>query len=242
MVHTLPDYTSKWKTNQITDVIDPGEAAARLGSIDTFQREGNVLWLDDFESATLGWHEATEDVSGEVVLVTTYHRSGSQCVKIYPGTVVDQEAVIQNLLPIRSAGKMGYEIAFSGGTLCKYVDFRMRMLDGTNVHQAEILFDIVNNRLEYLNDAGGQTVIAAGLDLLIHPLAFHIIKFVVDWNTDEYDRVYLNQTEYDISGNGVYVAASPANRHFYVGVRVESNNALNAPVYVDNFILTENER
>jgi len=242
MVHTLPDYTSKWKTNQITDVIDPGEAAARLGSIDTFQREGNVLWLDDFEGGTIAWGAVAEDLSGEVALVTTYHRSGSQCVKIYPGNVVDKEAGIDNLLPVRSTGKMGYEIAFSGGALCKYIDFEMWMLDGTNAHQATIRYDIVNNRLDYLNDAGGYTNIIPVLDLRTVARAFHIIKFVVDFTNNTYDRVYLNQNEYDLLSAPLETVAAPANRHLYVGVTVESNNALNAPVYVDNFILTENER
>lgn len=242
MVHTLPDYTSKWKTSQITDVVDPGEAAARLSSIDTFQREGNVLWLDDFEAATIGWAAVAEDASGEVVLVTTYHRSGSQCVKIYPGTVVDKEAVIQNLLPVRSAGKMGYEIAFAGGILCKYVDFVMALYDGTNLNNATIRFDIVNNRLDYLNAAGGYTNIATTLNLVTTARAFHIIKFVVDFTNNTYDRVYLNQNEYDLAGAGVHIAANAAWGHLFVGVTVESANALNAAVFADNFILTENER
>ena len=242
MVHTLPDYTSKWKTSQITDIVDPGEAAARLGSIVTFQREGTVIWLDDFEAATLGWHEATEDVSGEVALVTTYHRSGSQCVKIYPGTVVDKEAVMENLLPVRSTGKIGYEIAFSGGILCKYVNFVMALYDGTNRNDATIRFDIVNNRLDYLNDAGGYTNIAATLNLITNPRAFHIIKFVVDFATNTYDRVYLNQNEYDLASAGVHIALNAAWGHLFVGVTVESNNALNAAIFADNFILTENER
>ena len=242
MVHTLPDYTSKYKTSQITDVVDPGEAAVRLGSIDTFQREGNVLWLDDFDAATIGWGALAEDLTGEVALVTTYHRSGDQCVKIYPGTVVDKEASIQNLLPIRNTGKIGYEIAFSGGILCKYLDFYMWLYDGTNRNMAAIRYDIVNNRLDYLNDAGGYTNIVPVLNLATTARAFHIIKFVVDFTNNTYDRVYLNQNEYDLASAGLNIAADAGRGHLLIGVTVESNNALNAAVFVDNFILTENER
>ena len=222
-------------------MVGNAELAARLGSINTFERRGTITWMDDFEGATPGWGTTTEDPTGEIALTTKYHRSGSQCLRIYPGSVVDKEAAPGCLLPVRNAGKMGYEIAFSGGALCKTCDFRMWMYNGTNVLKAEIRYDIANDKLQYLNSGGTYTDIASDLKLLSHNRGFHIIKFVVDWTNNEYIRLYLDQTEYSLADVAVNSSESEADSHLFVDIKVISGHALNNAIHVDNFILTENE-
>jgi len=54
--------------------------------------------------------------------------------------------------------------------------------------------------------------------------------------------VYLNQTEYSLADVAVRADTSGTYSHLFVDTKVVSGHALNAEVYVDNFILTENER
>jgi hypothetical protein len=242
MVHTAEPWSTKYKLYQVYGSIDVNENAARLQSINTFQREGTVIWLDDFESSEIGWVHSCSHATGEVELFALYHRSGSQSVRMYPGDPVDETAALQCLLPVRNRGTLGYEIAWCGGILQKTLDFEFHNMDGTNDHRSTIRFDIENNKLRYLNDAGGYTTFStpAGLSALVR--AWHVIKLVVDFTNDEYKRVYIDHAEYDLSGIGLNIGVNANGPYVFAGVRITSLGMDGDPIYVDNFILTENER
>ena len=46
MVHTLPDYSTKYRMTNVFGNIDHSELAARLGSPSTFDRRGNIIFMD----------------------------------------------------------------------------------------------------------------------------------------------------------------------------------------------------
>jgi len=48
-----PDYGQAGPTSLIATVPDLGELAARLGSNNTWDRRGFILWYDDFEASVL---------------------------------------------------------------------------------------------------------------------------------------------------------------------------------------------
>ena len=55
MAHGHPDYGGAAPLATVYTLQDLAELAARLGSIDVFDRRGNVLLLDDFESGIKKW-------------------------------------------------------------------------------------------------------------------------------------------------------------------------------------------
>ena len=55
MGHGYPDYGTQGPVSTVHSIQDLGELAVRLGSIVTFDRRGNVLWLDGFDSGIGAW-------------------------------------------------------------------------------------------------------------------------------------------------------------------------------------------
>ncbi|MFH1593720.1 MAG: hypothetical protein ABID09_03365, partial [Candidatus Omnitrophota bacterium] len=85
MAHTNPDYTSKGKLNTITASTDNAELAVRLGSVVTFDRRGNVIFIDDFEGATLFWTTGGAGVGNVEALTAAWGKSGSQSCELTAG-------------------------------------------------------------------------------------------------------------------------------------------------------------
>ena len=242
MGHTLPDYTTKYKLAKVFSSVDMNELAARLGSIDTFDRRGNVMFIEDFEATTVCWNMTAEDETGSVAIDDTTHRHGNQSIKIYPGTVAGKEADLENIFPVRQYGNIGIEFAFSYSAFIGVCDFRLWKYNGVNSYRGELRFDQVNNKLQYLNSGGTYTDLATNINLLASSLTFNIIKLVVDFTNFNYKRVICDETEYSVEDIPIYMTASSTYHQIFVCVRVTSvDMPFHGSVWVDDFILTENE-
>ncbi|GAH58675.1 unnamed protein product, partial [marine sediment metagenome] len=53
MVHTLPDYSTKYKMTNLFGNLDNSELAARIKPLSMLDRAGHLIWYDDFEADTL---------------------------------------------------------------------------------------------------------------------------------------------------------------------------------------------
>ena len=83
MVHTLPDYTTKYKTAIVFGNLDHAELAARLGSIDIYDRRGAVIDLDNFEAPYMRWIGETLGGGGNVTLTTEKNLSSKNTYLLF---------------------------------------------------------------------------------------------------------------------------------------------------------------
>ncbi len=113
MVHTLPDYTSKWKTQTVTAIADNAELAARLKSIVTFDRRGNIIWMDDFEGAILLWETALSGTDAAIAISAASAHQGSTSCKLTAGKTATRYAIIRkDLAPVKES-RFGLECCFT---------------------------------------------------------------------------------------------------------------------------------
>ena len=241
MVHTLPDYTTQYKLATVFGQIDSGELAARLGSIVTFDRRGNVVWMDDFEGVKLLWDVATDE-TGYAALNTTRALNGSQSCKMNAGgTATGNNVYIQKVLAYPVKSKIGFEITNTWHAWIEDFIWRIMLYDGTYLHRAEIKWNDTNNKLYYYGDADDWVEFASDVDMLLTTSSFNICKLVVDFVNGKYSRFIFNEATYDLSSYSYYRTLQSLSSRLYTTFEIIGEANRDTVVYVDNAIVTQNE-
>jgi len=221
--------------------IDSGELAARLGSINTFDRRGNILWMDGFEAGTVNWSVGTTAGRGSCTLSTDRFVSGSQSAKLVTGNVQDDLVRIQRDLTYPSVGKLGFEIASTTDADIQTLKLWLHVMDGAKQHVAEITYDETDDSLYYRNSGGTYTKLTSVHPIYGYVYLFHTFKLVADFENDEYMRFMLNGETYDMTGikmyNRSYVSAKLLSAYYTITTNVDDT----VTCYVDNAIITINE-
>ena len=241
MVHTLPDYTTKYKMTKIFGNIDDAELAARLGSINTFDRRGNVVWMDDFEAATLKWVSTTIGGLGSGALSTDTARNGASCFKMVTDNVTGRGWQILKRLPIPESGRLGIEFSMSSA-VDKWrisVDFVLYTLAGTI--RASYTWDEDSDRLWIIPSSGVSTDIFTDAEHTQDIHLFNTMKLVVDIDNLKFVRALWNDVEIDLSNYALRQTGYTAAYFLGVNINVHARENVAKTVYVDDVIITQNE-
>jgi len=241
MAKGQPDFGQYAPTETIVSISDLGELAARLGSIVTFDRRGNVIWFDDFEGGVGKWESYLVGTGASLAACALYSRNGAFSAELLKGDKTTDHAQMSHYWPYPVLSKLGCEISFTSNDNITYIEFRQYIFDGTNRHHAELRYDTANNKLQYLDEDGNYQDLATGLVLLSGFYLFNTIKVVIDPATQQYVRVILNDVEYDMSGIDYRLTANAASPYWIQTVKIDEGIAAAYGIYVDDVILTQNE-
>lgn len=241
MPHGTPDWWGTEPTETIYPLQDVGELAARLGSIDTFDRRGNVIWLSGFESGLGGFVPSTSGTGAAVVVSTTTARTGPYSCKLTAGSDVLELAAIQRFVSYPVLSRFGGEFAFTWDTGIDRLRNEMLVYDGSNLTTFSIRLDETNSKIYYLNSGGGWTEFAALPAWGTEADLFHVGKLVVDLDLGEYVRFILDDTEHDLSGNSGKAEVDATYPHINFSARLTGPGGTNPSIYIDDMIVTQNE-
>lgn len=239
--HGAPDWY-KYRRDSVTYPVDDlAELAARLWSIVTFDRRGDVIALDSFSQGINKWERTTAGANAEITTSPTTARTGGYSARLITGAAVNGYARLYRLMPYPSLNRLGIEVSFAIHTLLYRIGFGLGLYDGTNYHLAEVLYYPKGNVLRILNAAGGTTVIDPVVKLYPKPEAFHTIKLVADFNAQMYVRCILNATEYDLAAHAYNVTPSGTDPYLVAIIETLTDVATNYTSYVDDVIVTQDE-
>lgn len=241
MVHGAPDWGVFQAMSTLYGVHDMGELAARLGSIVTYDRRGNVAWLDDFEDNINKWAQSTSGNGAAAALSTDKARSGAKSAKLTTGDVIGNATKLTGAIGLSVvANKIGFELSF-----ISHADVRIKlhliMVNGGVVIQAGMRYDPAGTAIQYYDSA------AAWIDLvtdvtLVTSTVWHTMKIVLDTSDDgAYVRALINNRAPNIAGIAPYKAVLPLHNQLYFTVTAEALAAANNSIYVDDAIITQNE-
>lgn len=241
MVHTLPPWTTKYRMATIFGQIDSGELAARLGSVNIFNRAGNIIFTDDFENINSAWGEVGSGTGSSLNIVSEFQLMGAQCFKLIAGSDSGLSARIRRYFALPTDTRLGTEWAFTIDGDTDYIRFLNIYYDGTNSWQAVVKLDVTNSRILVDDETVGDVAIATGLKIYTAISLYNHLKFVVDFTTHKYVRVIFNNTTYDASSYDLDSGVSDRELNMYVEFKNHGNSGTNSVSYVDNCILTQNE-
>lgn len=241
MAHGQPDYGMYSLAQTIYKLTDMGELAARLGSIDTFDRRGDVVWFDDFEAAVLRWIVASSVGSPDPILSTTQQWMGVQSVYYATVAGAGEYSEIQRNFPLIRLGKVGLEIWVNLAILTPgYFMIRLNILDGTNFAYCEIRLDSQARTASIVTPLG--TIVIATTCFPAFPTRCWMpVKVVVDMDTDLYTRLLIGNREYNISAHALVPGGLTTDSYMNVHLWLEGGAVGAMSGYTDTFILTQNE-
>ncbi len=236
-----PDYGLYTGTPVASGISDPGEAAARLGSINVFDRRGWVVYLDDFEAPVLKWWATTTGTGTVPVFQSAIVFSGAQCPYFHNPAVNLDRSYLYRTFPLIRLGKIGAEIWVCGSTqMPGNIFLTIQVSDGVNVTRGQWKIDTVDSTI-YIVSGGIDIPIATNAYAAASNRNFLPVKLVIDIDSDYYTRLLQGPDEYDLSAYPLDVVGGPGNRMVDVLFGVEGAAAFIMDGYADNFILTQNE-
>lgn len=221
--------------------INLAEHAARTGSIVTFDRRGDVIWYDDFESSLNKWVAGGSGTGNSVAISTARARNGGNSVLLTAGSSQALNASISHQQPLPTLGPVGFEISVNIQSAINRFSLIINYNDGATLHQSEITWRDTENDLRYLDSSANYVTFAADVDLFFTDRLFHTCKLIIDPNTGKYISFVLNNTRYSLSDIDLYTAASATLPNLEVIAQLRGRSGNNDTTYVDDAILTQNE-
>lgn len=236
-----PDYGVYQQKTVGATLADMGELAARLGSIDSYDRRGDVVFLDDFEAPILKWETAVAGTE-YVILDNESVKSGSQAAKIHVAAVAFSNPDMHKSVFSLGSARQGAEFHFSKIENTYTIEFHLIHYDGTNFHWGEIHFNNGTGELRVTGLVGAGYIVASGLVLPSLDHCYIPLKFVTDHLTGKYVRVLFGGVEYDISAFNLATGLDGRAPQDFVRIEVmDAGGAIAADLWVEDFILTINE-
>jgi len=241
MPHGTPDWGHIGPKSTTFGLDDLGEQAVRLGSPHLWDRRGDTILLDDFESGLGQCVREAPGVNAAVVLEGGHAWRGGFCAKLTTGDDAGDFARISygHGLPVNS--RIGLEFTFTLHEDTRYIRWDIIRQDPTTTYWASVGLNFPLNAVGYLTAGGVWVELAPGITLWASDVSWHTGKLGADWSTFQYVRFILNDREWPMPGLGLFPAPGAAFEATIWRVTHYTNVDANISAYVDNVIVTQNE-
>lgn len=220
------------------------EQAVRLGSPLVFDRRGDMLFHDDFESPTKKYADY-KDAGGTVGRSIGYATRGDFCIKATTNASSGDVAGVEYIYTDYHDGRIGVQASMYTNNFPTTLELSITHHDGTFKHHAQLKYYLATpNFLTKIMDFGGAEVtVSSSIDCYqsIANQNFATFKLVIDTNTGYYVRALLLRNEIDLSEYNIETSASAEAPHLQIRAFVISATGINEVAYIDNITITENE-
>lgn len=241
MPHGTPDWGVDWSPRTVWGLEDLGEHAVRLGSPHLFDRRGDVLMMTDFRNG-LGEVEPYDGVAGGTTgLCTGHSRTGAFSMLLTSDGLTGGAQGARVSLPLPVANRVGCEFSFTIKNALDIWRAQIEWYDGTRWYQAQVQYEMTLQELRYINTLGVWTPFATAVNLWPYDRPAHTMKVVVDCTLQQYVRVIVDSQPYSLVGFGIPDVGAGAITRLIVSAFLGRAIGSNLDLYIDDFIVTQNE-
>lgn len=237
----LPDWYNIKKQGAVSALGDLGELAVRLGSIVSFDRRGDVVWMDDFEHTLNKWNTYTPGTGDSAGVSKTRARNGDYSCEMVTGTEVGSPVEINSHLAVPPESGYGFEVSFTLGDDHTYFYTRLYVYTGSARHEFTLRYDVAAEVLQHMDEDGNYTNLSPGIALRKSDVLFNTLKFVVDLESEAYVWARLNEGAWAMAGIAGREVAVASAAYFAIYVGFIGTTGVNVTGYVDDVIITQNE-
>lgn len=231
-------YAVKEVTASLSDM---GEVAARLGSIVTFDKRGDVIDFDNFEEPLLKWDTYATGSATWPYLYSEDAKSGSQSILLNSGAIAGDYVRIRKGYSVLASKKLGIEISFGCDYGNDYLYLRLTYFDDTNGYITEVKLDLKNNKAYILDEDDNYTEIGVIDVRTKRDFLYYSMKLVVDFDTLKYIRFLFANTEFDLSAYSLRTEATGGQPRVETLIKTEHISGADSKVRVDDVIWTQAE-
>lgn len=249
MPHGTPDWGHTGPKETTFGLDDLGELAARLGSLVTFDRRGDVLWLDDFEDGLAKVNIAVSGGGAYGALETAKSRSGAFDLRLVGGSSDAWTAQAVYILGYPALSSFGFEVSVAFVGELDYLQVRILLDTGTVRVGASIRYERGATRWTRLDHLGAYVPFIPAWTFIPIYRPYHTIKLVMDptvvdpavGHTGAWKRVLIDNGVYLTGGELTNPGATLGVPGMRADVTLVSRNLFNDFVRVDDVIITQNE-
>lgn len=206
MVSDLPDYTRRITHIYTGGFIGLEELAVRLGSIVPYNLQGNVIFMEDFETEETEW---TLDEDGGDSLASRQTRQkyqGNWAMKLLADDVASAYAGMSNLIHIPGLAKYGQYGRFKWDENLQRLRFRNHFLvEGVNYYVG-MRYSLPTTTLEVESGDDTWVPVATNLSIGEGTAVWYPITLTYDLVNLLYDKLKIAEYEYDISAYSIGIA------------------------------------
>lgn len=241
MAHGKPDWNRTNAASTTFQMDDLGELAARLGSVVTFDRRGDVVFIDDFENGLVQWLVSTGGTGAAAAVDTAQARNGAQSILMTGGSDGEGTVQLSRLGPLPVSSFVAAEASVQINSPISSFDWFIRRFGGGFRREFIVRYDDVNDELQTIDENGAFVSFATGVILRRAAHMFHTGKLVIDLTTNEYVRFIINNTTHLLTGRLPNAVVNATEDELDLVLDLTSRAGNNDTVRVDDAILTQNE-
>jgi len=241
MAHGIKPYGRTQAQETIFGVQDMGELAARLGSPITFDRRGNVIWYDDFESGTNRFAHVIGGVGDTITWDALSSLSGTFSCRLHARNAVGAAAVIVRYLAYPILSRFGLEFSFATPHSTQNVIAYMYLDDGIRIYTSAVLYDVGAQDLRIFDGIAPWPLVDGNLIIRQSIHGYNTVKLVVDWLTRRYVRLIVNGNFYDISAFAPQDSGPTVVPNLEIAMWGQYNTPGATDTYIDDVIVSQNE-
>lgn len=211
MVHGAADYSIYAPKATVSVLADMAELAARLNSIVTYDRKGDVIFMDDYEAPLEKFGDQSSP-GAEAKLDSEVAMSGAQSLKLTTPATDDTWAEVFYIIPPYRLGRHGIKVSISPYELDASVGFYQilgQYYDGANYHEFGLRINPQEAKVQVYTPTGYEDCIT---DLFIDvdlETFWHNVKLTFNLDTGYYDTLLIDALSYDLSAYQYKKTESP---------------------------------
>ena len=239
--HGQRDWSNIGATEVVHGTSDMAELAVRLGSPNAFNREGNVLMIETFEHGATPWGKTLGGDNAEIITSAVEYRTGGYSLKLDSGTGTLHYAMASTTFPYPALGKFGVELSFTFDSNVTLVDPELWAYDGKKVSVYGLRYNVASGAVQKRTGSTTWETIVEDVDL--HPALglWHWFKFVCNLNTGYYERLIINEQEYDISAEQSWITTLEETARLGFRFTVRGSSGTAGIAHLDDLIITRGE-
>lgn len=222
-------------------LIGNAELAARLGSIVTYDRRGDVVWFDDFQSGLAAWTKTKGGTGADAYITADNAKRGAFCCKMISGKDEGRYMSITHYGGGLVFSKLGVEISFTLNLFITELRVPFIYYDGTNWYDTDIRLYPMDRELKYKGSDALYHSFATLIKLDTTQYVFHTLKYVIDLPNGKYNRVLLDNIVYDLSDIALKKRTSTEYPIYSFNIMAKTAEDVTKISYVADAILTQNE-
>lgn len=241
MAHGIKPYGRTQAQQTIFGVQDMGELAARLKSIVTHDRRGNVVWMDDFESGIEKWIHAGLAGGESLEWSSEYARSGDFSAKLTTGATALDDATMMRYLPYPFESQMGFEYSFQRDGNLREIYISIWIDDGNRIYIGALRWFSATETWAWAGAGGAMTDLIPTQPLGAFLTLFHTVKLVCDFVDKRYVRLIADNVLFPLNGLTLWDWGASITPRITIAIDMSTNVNDVTSLYIDDAIVTQNE-
>lgn len=221
--------------------INLAELAARLGSVVTYDRRGDVLWIEDFENGVARVESSVSGTGASVVWSSEHVIRGGFSCKLTAGSDASRYAQVKGYLPFPALSRLGYEAATSIDANMESTEAYINLYTGTYLMQWGFRFTTATTNVELISMGGVWATIYTGSLPYYSDYLFNLSKLVIDTNAATYERMVTGPITMPLTDIPCNVSLDATDMHLELIYKMIGTAATNSVCHIDSIIMTQNE-